>query len=130
MTGAALSTDVVILGAGASGLCAALTAYEQGAEVLLLEKSDLVGGTAAISGGVIWAPDNPVMRRAGLNDSAAAARAYFESLAPGQLDPPVLDAFLENCSEALAYCLWVWAASRGSRGSGATGSGTTVAPIR
>ncbi|MEM1434587.1 MAG: FAD-dependent oxidoreductase [Pseudomonadota bacterium] len=103
MTDAARSTDVVILGAGASGLCAALTAYEQGAEVLLLEKSDLVGGTAAISGGVIWAPDNPVMRRAGLSDSAAAARAYFESLAPGQLDPPVLDAFLDHCSETLAF---------------------------
>jgi succinate dehydrogenase/fumarate reductase flavoprotein subunit len=80
-----------------------LTAYEQGADVILLEKSDLVGGTAAISGGVIWAPDNPVMRRAGLKDSAAAARAYFESLAPGQLDPPVLDAFLGHCSEALAF---------------------------
>lgn len=98
-----MEVDVIVLGAGASGLCAALTAYEHGAEVALLEKSSLVGGTAAISGGVIWAPNNSAMRHRGQADSTDAAVAYFNSLAPGVLDQPVLRAFVEHCSDALDF---------------------------
>ena len=54
--------DVIVLGCGASGMAAALAAHEAGAKVLLLERFERIGGTAAISGGVIWVPNNPDKR--------------------------------------------------------------------
>lgn len=48
--------DVVVIGSGAAGLCAALSAGTRGSRVLVLEKSRLIGGTTAMSGGGIWVP--------------------------------------------------------------------------
>ena len=59
-------TDVIVLGTGAAGLTAALTASVEGAEVLVLEKTDMVGGTSAWSGGALWVPINPRAAEAGL----------------------------------------------------------------
>ena len=50
--------DVLVVGGGAAGLMAALVARTAGAHVILLEKAAKLGGTAAISGGVVWAPGN------------------------------------------------------------------------
>jgi 3-oxosteroid 1-dehydrogenase len=54
-------TDVVVLGTGAAGLVAALSAFEAGALVEVYEKSAGIGGTTAISGGICWIPNNPHM---------------------------------------------------------------------
>ena len=61
--------DVIVLGCGAAGMTAALAAHEAGAKVEIVERFDRIGGTAAVSGGVIWVPDNPRMRAAGISDS-------------------------------------------------------------
>ena len=61
--------DVIILGSGAAGMAAALAAHEAGARVALIERGERIGGTSAISGGVIWVADNPRMRAAGMADS-------------------------------------------------------------
>ena len=50
--------DVLIVGGGAGGLATAVTASRLGARVILIEKSDVVGGVAAYSGGVLWIPGN------------------------------------------------------------------------
>ena len=50
--------DVVVLGTGAAGLTAALAAADSGASVGIFEKSAFLGGTTAMSGGVIWMPNN------------------------------------------------------------------------
>jgi succinate dehydrogenase/fumarate reductase flavoprotein subunit len=78
------STDVVVVGTGAAGLTAALAARVAGAEVVVLEKSAFVGGTTAVSGGVIWVPCNPQMRAAGLEDSREEAIGYMLRCADGR----------------------------------------------
>ena len=98
-----IETDVIVLGTGASGMAAALAARESGAEVLLVERFDRIGGTSAISGGVIWVADNPWMRAAGIEDSREDALAYFRSLDHGDLVDETLEAFVETGPEALAF---------------------------
>jgi 3-oxosteroid 1-dehydrogenase len=50
--------DVVIVGSGAGAMTAALRAHDNGLSVLAIEKSDVYGGTTAVSGGGIWIPCN------------------------------------------------------------------------
>ena len=54
MTDGEPNADVVVLGAGLAGVCAATAASEQGARVLVLERAPTTGGSAAISGGYVW----------------------------------------------------------------------------
>lgn len=96
-------TDVLIIGAGAAGLTAALAAHEAGAHVTVVEKGDRLGGTAAISGGIVWVANNPQMQAAGMADSADEALAYFASLDHGEMDADVLAAFVHEGPLALAF---------------------------
>ena len=96
-------TDVLIIGAGAAGLTAALAAHEAGATVTIIEKGDRLGGTAAISGGIVWVANNPQMQAAGMADSAEEALAYFGSLDHGEMDVDVLSAFVNEGPQALSF---------------------------
>ena len=96
-------TDVIVLGSGAAGLTAALAAHESGAKVRVIERFDRIGGTSAISGGVIWVADNPRQRAAGMADSREEALAYFRSLDHGDLRDDVLEAFVDRGPEALDF---------------------------
>jgi 3-oxosteroid 1-dehydrogenase len=73
-------TDLLIVGTGATGLVAALAAAEQGLRPLVVEKSDLVGGSSSLSGGGLWIPANPLQRAAGVPDSIEDARRYLDAL--------------------------------------------------
>ena len=75
------SADVVIVGTGGAALVAALAAQREGARVALLEKSNLIGGTTCMSGGLVWLPNNHHMRSEGLEDSDDDALRYFRTLA-------------------------------------------------
>lgn len=68
--------DFVIVGSGAGGLCAALAAKAEGADVVVLEKEALVGGTSARSGGAVWIPCNDQMKAGGVADSPEDALRY------------------------------------------------------
>jgi succinate dehydrogenase/fumarate reductase flavoprotein subunit len=96
-------TDVLIIGAGAAGMAAALAAHDGGARVMIMEKGERLGGTAAISGGIIWAANNPRMAAAGIADSEEETLAYFGSLDHGEMDPAVLGAFVREAPEALRF---------------------------
>ncbi|MBL4721300.1 MAG: FAD-dependent oxidoreductase, partial [Alphaproteobacteria bacterium] len=74
--------DVVVMGTGAAGLSAALSAAVKGARVLVLEKAPVLGGTTAMSGGCIWAPNNHHMARLGVSDSPEAALKYIRAASP------------------------------------------------
>jgi 3-oxosteroid 1-dehydrogenase len=72
--------QVIVAGSGTSGLVAALAAAAGGADVLVLERSELLGGTTALGGGRVWVPANHCPENAG--DSAEAARTYLGGLFP------------------------------------------------
>lgn len=71
-------SDLIVIGAGAAGLTAALTAADRGATVTVLEATPLVGGTTAFSGGLLWAPFNKFARAAGIVDRRDIAEAYVQ----------------------------------------------------
>lgn len=73
------TTDLLVVGSGA-GVVGALRASALGLETLVVEKQALFGGSTCLSGGVIWLPDNPLMRREGVPDSVEAGLEYFESV--------------------------------------------------
>jgi 3-oxosteroid 1-dehydrogenase len=109
--------DLVIVGSGGGGMVAALTAADRGASVLVLEKQEQVGGSTAMSGGIAWVPNNPVMRAAGVPDSYADAMAHFEAVV-GDVGPassferrhafltagPEMISFLQGCGVDFVYC--------------------------
>lgn len=71
--------DVVVAGTGVAALSAAITAADAGLKVLMLESTDRWGGSSAMSGGGLWLPNNPLMRRDGAADSREDALAYLEA---------------------------------------------------
>ncbi|MCB0640688.1 MAG: FAD-binding protein, partial [Phaeodactylibacter sp.] len=72
--------DVVVVGTGASGLTAAVTAEYNGLKTLVLEKLDKWGGSSAYSGGGLWIPDNFLMQEAGALDSPEEALEYMQAV--------------------------------------------------
>ncbi|HEY3338328.1 MAG TPA: FAD-binding protein [Propionicimonas sp.] len=71
--------DVVVAGTGVAALSAAVTAADAGLTVLMLESTDRWGGSSAMSGGGLWLPNNPLMRRDGVGDSREEALAYLDA---------------------------------------------------
>jgi 3-oxosteroid 1-dehydrogenase len=72
--------DLVVVGSGAGSICAALVAKALGKRSVILEKQAKVGGSTAISGGVLWTPFNSLMAKDGIPDSYERARRYFDSV--------------------------------------------------
>jgi len=87
---------VVVVGSGAAGLSAAIGAAAGGAEVVVLEADETVGGTTALSGGVVWIPASDAMERAGIKDSPSEARRYLRGLVTGDADDHLLDTFTSD----------------------------------
>lgn len=86
--------DAVLVGASAGSLLAALTLAKAGLRPLVVEKSSLVGGGTAYSGGIVWAPANHRMRAKGSDDSLAAGATYLEAIDPEHHDPAVAEVYL------------------------------------
>lgn len=103
MGGQDLSYDVLVIGAGAAGLSAAITAQHYGCSVLVVEKEDKFGGTTARSGGWLWVPGNPLAAREGAKDTLQRARAYIEHEAGNHFSPHRVDAFLRNAGPMVEF---------------------------
>lgn len=73
------SWDLVVVGSGGGAMAAGLAARELGKSVLLLEKTDKVGGSTAMSGGVLWIPNHPLQAADGVDDSYEAGMAYMHA---------------------------------------------------
>jgi 3-oxosteroid 1-dehydrogenase len=72
--------DFVVVGSGGGSMCAGLLMRSAGKKVLILEKTGLIGGTTARSGGVMWIPNNPFMARDGVEDSLEKAATYLDAV--------------------------------------------------
>lgn len=88
--------DLLVIGSGAAGLAAAITARRNGLDVVVVEKEPHLGGATAVSGGWLWIPGNHLAAQAGLADTTEAARRYLRHEATTAFDPERVDAFLEN----------------------------------
>lgn len=95
--------DAIIVGSGAAGLTAAVTAARKGLKVLVVEKTEVFGGTTAISGGGIWIPGNHLQIAAGIPEPAGAARNYVATLVGDDLRGEVLDAYLQAGPEMVRF---------------------------
>ena len=88
--------DVVVVGSGAAGLSAAITAKKRGLDVVVLEKEPVFGGTTALSGGVLWIPLNQHGRKQNPADTRDAVRTYMMQETGSYFDAAAVDAFIEN----------------------------------
>jgi 3-oxosteroid 1-dehydrogenase len=96
--------DVVVVGSGGAALTAATLAHDGGAEVVVLEKADMLGGTTAVSGGAMWLPGNHLMEKAGIADSREDALAYVRRVAGGrEPDPGLLEVYVDTAPQVLRY---------------------------
>ena len=71
--------DILVVGTGAAGLTAAIAAADAGRRVLIVESTSVWGGTTALSGGGLWMPTNPLIRKMGRDDSVAKAMTYLDA---------------------------------------------------
>jgi len=117
MTASDETFDYVIVGSGGGGMVAALAAADAGASAVVLEKQTKLGGSTCMSGGIMWVPNSPVMRAAGVHDSYEAAMAHFEAVV-GDVGPassferrdafltagPEMVSFLQRLGVELVHC--------------------------
>lgn len=94
--------DVLVIGSGASGLTAAITAQSAGLEVIVAEKEALLGGTSAMSGGMLWIPCNGY-QGTGVGDSAVSAREYIRANAGNLYDEQRVSMFLAEGPKMLEF---------------------------
>lgn len=98
-----LETDFLVVGSGAGGMTGAVAAAASGLEVVLLEKTDQFGGTTALSGGVVWIPNNPSMKQGGIDDSVQEALTYLKAVVGSDVPESKLLSFVRRGPEMLAF---------------------------
>lgn len=93
--------DFLVVGSGGGGMTAALAAHDVGMSTLVVEKAKKFGGSTGISGGGIWIPNNPTLRKLGHDDSRESIRDYMDALTEGKVAPARLDALIDNGPAAM-----------------------------
>ncbi|SDI17542.1 FAD-dependent oxidoreductase [Pseudomonas panipatensis] len=100
---ASLECDLLVIGSGAAGLAAAVTAAWHGQNVILVEKAPVFGGATAWSGGWAWVPRNPLARRAGIEEDIEQPRRYLRHELGEHYDAARVDAFLDAAPQMVAF---------------------------
>ena len=96
--------DVIVVGSGAAALMAASRVSDLGASVLILEKTDLIGGNSATSGGGIWVPNNSLIAQAGIADSEEDAFSYLRSVIPeDQISDATVRTYVRSAPTMIEY---------------------------
>ncbi|WP_316758780.1 3-oxosteroid 1-dehydrogenase [Streptomyces herbicida] len=97
--------DVVVIGAGAAGMTAALAAAKQGLSCVVVEKAATFGGSAARSGAGIWIPNNAVLLAAGVPDTPAKAAAYLAAVVGSDVPASRQQAFLAHGPAMISFVM-------------------------
>ena len=88
--------DFVVLGSGGGGMTGAITASIRGLRTILLEKTDLIGGTSSMSGGTMWIPVNHHMPEVGIADTRDEAMAYLRACSSNPADDAIITALVDH----------------------------------
>ncbi|MCP1470417.1 3-oxosteroid 1-dehydrogenase [Sphingobium sp. OAS761] len=97
--------DILVVGSGAGGLLAGLVGAHNRAEVLIVEKAELWGGTSATSGGGIWIPGSDVAKAAGFDDSLDDAFTYLRGLSADNVPDANIRAYVDNAAPMLRWVM-------------------------
>ncbi len=95
--------DVLVMGTGAAGSSAAITAKHNGLDVIIVEKEPVFGGTTVFSGGWLWVPCSPQAKAAGIEDNLDDVRTYVRQEAGNRYDEERMEAFLENIPKMVNF---------------------------
>lgn len=96
--------DVLVAGSGGGGVTGAYTAAREGLDVLLVEATDKFGGTTAYSGGGgVWFPCNPVLLRAGTDDTIEDALTYYHAVVGDRTPRELQETFVRGGAPLIAY---------------------------
>ncbi len=98
-----METDVVVMGSGGAGLTAAIMAADQGARVVVIERSNKVGGTTAVSGGILWIPMQQHAAELGVEDSREEALTYCKRLTNGRAPDELVETFVDTGHQMVRY---------------------------
>jgi len=101
--GATSRCDLLVIGGGAAGLSAAVTAAYHGLSVIVAEKASVLGGATAWSGGWMWAPLNPLSQADGIVEDIDQPRTYLEHALGAEYDEPRVEALLRNSPHMVAF---------------------------
>lgn len=95
--------DFLVVGTGAAGLSGAVRAEAEGLEVLVVEASELYGGSTAISGGVVWVPNNPQIASRGIADSRQDSVTYLKHITKGEVPDERIEAYVDNAPRMVEW---------------------------
>jgi len=105
-------TEIVVVGCGGAGAAAAIEAHDNGAGVLIIEKSSVAGGTTAMSGGIIVGAGTSVQRARGITDSPEGMYKYYRAAGQGLDDPDMVKVLCENSPFFLVFYSSPWNSPR------------------
>jgi len=96
------SFDVVVIGAGGAGMSSALFATLKGARVLLVESTEYLGGTTALSAGTTWVPGTDKGLKVEPRDTLERAKTFLNNAVGERAEQALRDAFIDNGPKAIA----------------------------
>ena len=102
---ASVDFDVIVIGGGAAGMAAAISAREAGAGVALLETRDRLGGSAELSGGHLYAAGTRYQREAGIDDHPDRLFEYYRTVNRFQVEPALVRAFADRSAAAIDWAV-------------------------
>ena len=95
--------DVVVVGFGGAGGCAALEAADAGAEVIILEKTATPGGATCLCAGIFYAAGTSVQEEAGITDTPDEMYKYSMAMGKGLADPELVRVWVDNVGETFEW---------------------------
>lgn len=98
-----LTTDVIVIGFGGAGAAAAIEAHDAGAKVLILEKTQIAGGSTTLSGGIVYAAGTSVQQKAGIKDSADGMYKYWMAVNNDLVDPEITKYLSDNSADVIDW---------------------------